>query len=106
MFCAVSGWALPQKRSSWVAVAALDWLPVEALLTSFEHAHGDAGLASHSDPIWDPPLPSPAPIQTDGLLLDGHLGQPGRHRVGATWEHALERDVVGQVGRDHFGEKG
>lgn len=48
-------------------------------------------------------LPSPAPVQTDGLLLDGHLGPP---QGGSHLEHTLERDVVGQVGRDHFGEKG
>lgn len=65
MFCAISGWALPQKLSACLAVAAWDRLPPEVLLTRCERATGEAGLGSHRDPV-----------RAGGLLLDGHPDQP------------------------------
>lgn len=101
MFCAVSGWAFPRKLSSCVAVATLNWLPVEALLISFEGAHGGAELASVPTRSGDAPT------------------VPLYRQVGCCWTGASQATVGGAggrgarlgkgcsrgVGTDHFEEK-
>lgn len=91
-------------------MATLIWLPVEALLINFESAHGAAGLASHSDPIWGHPPPcactgrwaaagqAPArPLQLVGWG-GGELGVEARGaRFGKGCSHGM--------GTDHFEEK-
>ena len=83
-------------------MATLNWLPVEALLINFESAHGAAGLASRSDPIWGHPPP---------CACTGRWAAAGQAPARPV-EHVLERDVAMGWGltilrrKNRLGEKG